>query len=182
MHLQQHGMAHCSFHAISCHPSNHNPPIIGCKPERFNRTFDEKRHNPFTPKKLINYFTLFFFAALASSPSHNMPIAQASETVYPCLDDVSQACLYSAMKTSDNPKIKVNTNAFCFIFVLMKEETLADEIPWQAFERLHRKELTNNPNYLKGHPASFKKNYINQSLKALHQIAKEECPAFATKT
>ena len=179
MHLQRHGMAHGSFHAVSRHASNQNPSIIGCKPERFKRTFDEKRNNLFTPKKLINYFTLFFFAVLVS---HNMPIAHASETVYPCLDDVSQACLYSAMKTSDNPKIKVNTNAFCFIFVLMKEETLTDEIPWQAFERLHRKELTNNPNYLKGHPASFKKNYIDQSLKALHQIAKEECPDFATKT
>ena len=64
---------------------------------------------------------------------------------------------------------------------MIEEEMLTNEDPWQAFERVHRSELTDNPRYLNGYSPTFRKFYIDESLKALQQIASEDCAISADK-
>ena len=176
-YIRQNRMTLHSFCSSKYHKIDNNR--LNClKRDHFITKFDNDQYDPPTSKRLIIRFTLFLFGVLTSSM---VPIAHTSETAYPCLNDVSKTCLYSAMKTSEDPKIKVNTKAFCFMFEVIKTDTLADKMPWQVFESLHREELTRNAKYLNGYPMPFKKNYIDQLLKALHQIAKEDCPAYVTK-
>ena len=58
---------------------------------------------------------------------------------------------------------------------MIEDETDVNQSAWQRFERMHRIKLINNRQYLKGYTPAFRAHYIDQSLKALHQIAKEDC-------
>ena len=97
------------------------------------------------------------------------------------MGNATEACLFNELKNSEDPKIKIDSKTFCFIFVMIEEERLADESPWQVFERLHRIELLQDPKYLQGQTLTFKKHYIGQLMKALHQIAKDDCSLSTVK-